>query len=161
MKQLFTLVLSLAVTTFAQAMSVSEKIDSLNTGTYEVPVKNQDLLSSARFPLKKIEFEQIGNQIKLKYLVPVELTGEKNFVEFEGTLDSGTGSLTYENNVMNCLSDQTMMMCKVTYQNLKFDQIKAEMILTRKFKGQELQKRMLVQRDFSTDPVGVIKINLK
>jgi len=134
---------------------------SVRGGSYEVPVDNPELAELAVFPLRRVQLEQNGQEFTLKYNVPVELTGELNRIEFKGTIENGQGVLTYEDSKMNCLADQTTLMCKVAYQNLKFNQERAERIITSRFDGEELRKRLLIQKDFSTDPVGVIKIKLK
>lgn len=149
------LVLSLvSITAWAQEVVPRE-------GLYEVPVDDPNLADSAVFKLRRVQLEQNGQDFKLKYIVPVELTGEINRVEFTGTINNGEGTLVYEDTKMKCLADQSTLMCKVVYQNLKFNQERAERILNSKFDGEELRKRLLIQGRFSTDPVGVVKIKLK
>jgi len=149
------LVLSLvSITAWAQEVVPRE-------GLYEVPVDDPNLADSAVFKLRRVQLEQNGQDFKLKYIVPVELTGEVNRVEFTGTINNGEGTLVYEDTKMKCLADQSTLMCKVVYQNLKFNQERAERILNSKFDGEELRKRLLIQGRFSTDPVGVVKIKLK
>ena len=82
-------------------------------------------------------------------------------MEFSGAMTHGEGTLTYQNTKMNCLSDEITLSCRVAYQNIKMDQGKAEKILAKKFQGSDLEKRLIIQRGFSTDPVGIIKIKLK
>jgi hypothetical protein len=151
----------LSVQAQAQAHFLRRILAHSKTGTYEVPVTDEALKSAAVFELKKISYNKTGDQFKLKYLMPVELTGEENLVEFKGTIVDGQGSLVYQNNKMDCLTDQTTLMCKVAYQNLNINQLKAEDILKKKFSGEELTKKLTIQRDFSTDPVGIVKIKLK
>ena len=129
--------------------------------SYEVPASDPSLQVSAIFELKKIKIEQTGTHLKMKYLVPQELTGHRNVLEFEGEMNAGQGSLFYKDAQMDCLSDESTMKCKVTYQQLKFNQARAEKMMARKFQGEELLRRMMVQKDFSTDPVGIIQIKLK
>lgn len=138
-----------------------ESLSGFHEGSYEVPVKDPNLADYAVFKLHQVHLEQEGNHFKLKYLVPVELTGEENFVEFSGTFENGSGTLTYEKAKMECLADQSTFTCKVAYQDLKMDSKKAEEILTAHLKGEDLQRRLQIQRDFSTDPVGLVKIKLK
>ncbi len=145
----------------AQIQTTDSILNLYKEGTYEVPVQDADLQSAAVFNLSKVRLEQKDNHFSLKYMVPVELTGEKNALEFSGVIDQGAGTLTYKNTTMNCLTDDVTLSCKVAYQNLKIDQIKAEKLLSKKFQGADLAKRLMVQRDFSTDPVGIIKIRLK
>ncbi len=145
----------------AQIQTTDSILDLYKEGSYEVPVTDARLQDAAVFDLKKVRLEQIDNHFTMKYLVPVELTGEKNLMEFKGTMNRGQGNLIYENTTMNCNSDEVTLTCKVAYQNLKFNQTKAEKLLARKFEGLALEKRLTIQKDFSTDPVGIIKVKLK
>lgn len=163
-KNLINLFLATGLTLFATSAWTSsldlQKL-SVHGGSYEVPVDNPELAELAVFPLRRVQLEQNGKEFTLKYNVPIELTGEVNRVEFKGTIENGQGVLTYEDTKMNCLADQSTLMCKVAYQNLKFNQERAERIITSRFEGDDLRKRLMIQKDFSTDPVGVIKIKLK
>lgn len=146
-------------------MSVSAEIiqlpiNSYREGRYEVPVDNPDLLMAAQFKLKKVRLEQNGQDFKIKYLVPVELTGQKNLLEFSGKITDGSGTLGYEDDQMTCKTEEADLVCQVKYKNLKFDQTLAEKILTERFKDQDLEKRLRIQKDFSTDPVGILRITL-
>ncbi len=160
MKRTTTLLLVVAAIAAFSEQSMAF-MDSLTEATYEVPVTDPNLKSFSIFDLKKVKFLKNGDNVTLKYLVPQELTGERNKVEFEGSLVNGQGSLIYKDTKMDCLTDQSLLMCKVTYESLKFDQVKADQILASKFQGADLEKRMMVQKGFSTDPVGIIKIKLK
>ena len=167
MKVISFTIAAFLITTQARAQNIaqiqtSDSIFSLyKEGSYEVPVKDPELQSAAVFELKKVRLEQNENQFSLKYMLPTELTGEKNVMEFSGTMTHGEGTLTYQNTKMNCLSDEMTLSCRVAYQNIKMDQSKAEKILSKKFQGSELEKRLIIQRGFSTDPVGIIKVKLK
>ena len=130
------------------------------TGTYEVPVADADLKSAAQFNLKKVLFKQNGAQFEIKYALPTELTGKKNIVQFKGVFDAGQGIADYENSKMDCLIDQDLLMCKVQFKDLDINQELALRKMSAKFKGLDLARRMSVQRGFSTDPVGVLKIKL-
>lgn len=152
---------SLLFAAIANAEQGASKIIIPTESMYEVPVNDASLADSATFKLRRVQVEQNGTEFKLKYNVPIELTGELNHVEFNGSIDNGEGTLTYENTKMNCLADQSTLMCKVVYQDLKFNQLRAERILSSKFSGEELKKRLVIQGKFSTDPVGVVKIKLK
>lgn len=163
---LLNIILASSLIASALTVSAQEQIGDLKPfapreGMYEVPVDDPDLADAAVFKLRRVQLEQNGKDFKLKYNVPIELTGEMNRVEFTGTINNGEGTLVYQDTKMNCLADQSTLMCKVLYQNLKFNQERAERILNSKFDGEELRKRLLIQGRFSTDPVGVVKIKLK
>ena len=135
--------------------------DSLFTsGSYEVPVFETHLKSASQFTLKKVLFKQDGANFEIKYMIPTELTGEKNLIEFKGIFTAGQSSGFYENNKMDCLVDQSLLMCKVSFANLKIDQQLAENFMLAKIEGEDLGNRLSVQRSFSTDPVGIIRIKL-
>lgn len=130
------------------------------TGTYEVPVADAALKSAAQFNLKKVLFKQNGADFEIKYALPTELTGKKNVVQFNGVFNAGQGTAEYENSKMDCLIDQSLLMCKVQFKDLEIDQDLAVRKMSAKFKGLDLARRMSVQRGFSTDPVGILKIKL-
>jgi hypothetical protein len=133
----------------------------LHEATYEVPVKNADLLGSAVFPMMPATLSKSGNQIQVKFVIPTELTGVENTIALEGHLENGQAQLDYGNTKADCLADQEILMCKVAYQNLKIDQDQAVLLLNKRFQGDDLKNRLSIQKDFSTDPVGIIKIKLK
>ena len=157
MKKLNSLTIAL-LSTMIVTEALAESL--VASGTYEVPVAELELKSAAQFDLKKVLFKQDGTNFEIKYTIPTQLTGEKNMIQFKGVLNAGVGSGVYGENKMDCLIDQTLLMCKVEYRNLKFDQPLAEKLMAANFKGDALIRRLAVQRGFSTDPVGVIKIKL-
>ncbi len=152
----------IALTIYQSAMAQTEQTLAFSKqGTYEVPVSDQNLADAATFNLKKVRVRQTNDVLKVKYLIPIELTGEKNLFEFEGSFVNGQGTLQYNDQQMDCATDATQLMCTVAYKGLNLNQLKAENLLSRKFQGSELQKRLSVQKDFSTDPVGIIRIKLR
>lgn len=133
---------------------------NLTTGTYEVPVENSEIKAASLFKLSKVSIHQNGDHLNLKYTMPTELTGTKNIIELDGINKDGPTSVFYKNNQFDCLSNETYLTCKVQYQDLDINQALAEKNLFQKFQGNNLQDRMTVQKIFSTDPIGVIKIKL-
>lgn len=130
--------------------------------TYEVPTSQPDLKNSTLFTLSKVSVSRnIDNVTTLKYVVPEELTGEKNEIEFSGVLNESEGNLSSEYGVLNCLTNKNQMMCTASYMKLKFDSEKAKDLMAQKFQGQELENRLRLQEKFSTDPIGVIRIYFK
>ena len=149
---LFSTILILSLTSLA----------GLKEATYEVPTSQKDLKAASVFKIKKLAITQdIDNTTTVSYMVPEELTGIKNVIEFSGVLSNNGGDLTSEYGDLNCLSNNNQMMCTVRYQKLNFDSRLAKEIMTSKFQGQELINRLSVQDKFSTDPIGIIHIYFK
>ena len=94
-------------------------------------------------------------------MVPEELTGVTNEIEFTGALDMNGGNLSSQFGNLNCIVNSNVMMCTATYQHLKFNQDLAVQLMTNKYGGEELAKRLSVQEKFSTDPIGIIRIYFK
>ncbi len=134
----------------------------LKEATYEVPTSQNDLKSSSIFKIKKMSITQdVDDVTTIRYMVPEELTGIKNTIEFSGVLNNNSGDLVSEYGDLNCLSNTTQMMCTVRYQKLSFDPQLAKTVMATKFQGQELANRLSVQEKFSTDPIGIIHIYYK
>lgn len=136
-------------------------------GTYEVPVNDSDLKTAALFDLQRIKITQTENTMNLKYTIPAELTGVRKYeVTFSGPFENGHGVLTAAEHQMDCTltssaNEEKNLDCKVEYVNLMINNENAKKIMAAKFKDQELDKRLLVQQGFSTDPVGIIHLKLK
>lgn len=130
---------------FASAIAQAE----MAIGIYEVPVDDEQLANSRLFLAENIQFERNDKNIKLKMLVPVDLTGVENVVEFSGRL--GHECTEFE---------PKQISCTMVYQNLKFDNLLAADILAKKFKGTDLLNKLRVQQKFSTDPVGIVHMIL-
>ena len=134
----------------------------IRSATYEVPTSQSDLKAASIFKLRKLSVtEDIENKTTVKYLVPEELTGVTNEIEFTGALDMNGGNLSSQFGNLNCIANSNVMMCTATYQHLKFNQDLAVQLMTNKYGGEELAKRLSVQEKFSTDPIGIIRIYFK
>jgi hypothetical protein len=132
-----------------------------NTAAYEVPTSQNELKASSIFQIDDISIKQNKDYTTtIKYVVPEELTGLRNKLDFTGNLSSGSGELTSEHGFMKCLSNRKKMMCTVTYQQLDFDSGLAQQKMSNKFKDEELNNRLTILEKFSTDPVGIIHIRL-
>ena len=132
-----------------------------STAAYEVPTSQNELKASSIFQIDDISIKQNKDSTTtIKYVVPEELTGLRNKLDFTGNLNSGSGELTSEHGFMKCLSNRKKMMCTVTYQQLDFDSGLALQKMSDKFKNEELKNRLSIQEKFSTDPVGIIHIRL-
>ncbi len=139
---LFGLIMLLAITSTALEQS------GVRSAVYEVPAVSSDLGSARFFPIKQMNLKQGNGQMTMKYLIPVELTGAENFIQFSGPVGGN----------QTCVKSVSEVTCRVKYQNLRFDQAKVDFQLKNKFTGLELSQRQQVQREFSGDPVGIIHI---
>ncbi len=147
---------SVLVTTLIAPLTI---FAGVKRATYEVPTSQVDLKAAATFSIEQISVNRVGDNIMIRYLVPQELTGEPNLIEFSGTMSKDSAQLTSPDGDLDCLTTRRQMMCTVEYQKIRFDQEKAQQLMTGKFKGEELLKRMAVQERFSTDPIGIIRIS--
>ena len=134
---------------------------NIKGATYEVPTSQNYLKEASLFKIENVSFTKQNSKVNLSYLVPEELTGIKNMVQFTGDLNSNGGKLNSEYGQLTCLSNNRQMMCTVSHQKLNFDSELAKSIMVSKFQGQELTNRLSIQQKFSTDPVGVIRIYFK
>ena len=131
----------------------------IRSATYEVPTSQNELKASSIFKIRRVSVtENIENNTTVKLLVPEELTGTANEIEFSGTLDSDGGKLSSQYGTLYCLANSNVMMCTASYQKLNFDRELAVQLMSAKFTGEELSKRLALQEKFSTDPIGIIRI---
>jgi hypothetical protein len=132
-----------------------------NKGTYEVPTSNRALKPNAFFEMNDVNLKisQAG-QIEVSYTIPTELTGLENKLSFSGEISNGTATMNSEYGQMTCLATASKMMCSVSYQKLQFDTLLAEQNMSQKFSGAELVSRLEIQTKFSTDPIGLLHIQL-
>ncbi|MGE4130341.1 MAG: hypothetical protein AB7F86_01815 [Bdellovibrionales bacterium] len=96
-------------------------VQTIADGIYWVPV-TPELAQYSAFSIKGIEVKRRGDQIKVEYDLPLELTGAANRIEFSGTPPaSGAMTLTSTNGTMICPSSKSLTNCRMGYLNLTFD----------------------------------------
>lgn len=131
----------------------------IRSATYEVPTSQSELKGASIFKIRKVSVtEDIENKTTVRFLVPVELTGVSNEIEFSGTLDLNGGKLSSQFGMLSCLANSSVMMCTASYQKLEFNRDLAVELMTAKYSGENLNKRLELQEKFSTDPIGIIRI---
>ena len=82
----------------------------IKQATYEVPTSQSELQASSIFNLSDVSISRNKNNVTtLKYLVPEELTGEKNEIEFSGVFNGGEGKLNSEYGNLKCLTTVTKL----------------------------------------------------
>lgn len=129
--------------------------------TYEVPAGDQpELAGSNQFRIQKLSLEKSDDGLTtLKYLLPLELTGRPNIIEFKGQLTSdGETEVTYDEKKMKCAEDKISLWCNVSFSALDINLPAAQKLMAEKFSQKDLEKRLQVLGKFSTDPVGIIRI---
>lgn len=152
-------VLTLIIATLFPFMAHSLQILG---ATYEVPTSSDVLKNSNTFAITEAKLViSDENQMVFKYSVPQVLTGIKNEFVFTGTIStSGTAELSSDNGFMKCLVTNKEMMCSAIYQKLIIDKNKAVEMMTAAFEGDDLKNRLAVGDKFSTDPIGIIRLQL-
>ena len=131
----------------------------IRSATYEVPTSQNDLKAASIFKIRKLSVtEDVENKTTVKLLVPEELTGVSNEIEFSGTLDLNGGNLSSQFGTLSCLANSNFMMCTASYQKLEFNRELAIQLMAAKYSGEERNKRLELQEKFSTDPIGIIRI---
>jgi len=131
------------------------------TAVYEVPVeKNSGLNRVNKFPLTNVQLDKTDDdQVSLKYVLPLELTGATNTLQFTGKLNEfNKADLNYDQSSMKCQDTNASLVCQVKYKNLNTNQALAADLMSRKFSGEELENRLKILSRFSTDPVGIVRI---
>lgn len=99
-------------------------------GFYWVPV-TPDLIQFSAFSISNLETKIEGQNIKVEYDLPLELTGVLNRIEFSGARpQSGEMILTSNQGTMTCPDSSKIRNCKVAYKNLSFDASARDQILS-------------------------------
>lgn len=126
--------------------------------TYEVPVDGSNGEAEyAHFELKNFSVVQDGNTMKLKYELPLEITGVLNEVELSGVLD-GSAVATLSGELGKATCSLTTSTCKIRYENLQLDAGRAQSLLqSMNLSPAELSARLSVGLQFRADPIGIVK----
>ncbi|MBC7741810.1 MAG: hypothetical protein H7061_06420 [Bdellovibrionaceae bacterium] len=148
----FNLILALSITGSAAEINFNAN------AAYEVPQKFGDFGQARFFAMPLASVKQVQGLTTIKYVVPTELTGAVNSVQFTGRFTNGQSKMNSEYENMNCIKNVGELTCNVAFKKLTFDQASADFQLKSKFTGVELRQRQQIQRGFSTDPVGIIHI---
>ncbi|MBC7466673.1 MAG: hypothetical protein H7256_11840 [Bdellovibrio sp.] len=149
-------------TTLLLTLSFSVTASAANLfATYEVPAGDQtELIGSNQFRIQQLSLQKSpGGQTSLKYLLPLELTGNPNVIEFTSPLPGdGKTEVVYDNNKMTCAEDTISITCNVAFAALDMNVPVAQKLMSDKFSQKDLEKRLQVLNRFSTDPIGIIRI---
>ena len=149
---------SKALVFIASLLTVSSVFAQFHRAVYEVPSADSAVSSTTQFEMQNVfVMKTADHQTMIRYTLPLQLTGQINTFEFKTQPD---GSLAYDNDEMKCDEQDQQLVCTVKFTNLKLDNLRAQMIIQKRFEGEELSRRIEAQARFSTDPVGVITIQL-
>ena len=112
---------------------------------YEVPVP-AELAAYSRFKMEPVKVQNEGGQVRVRYKLPLLLTGVENKIEMRGTYGTG-GVLLLEGGKgrAECSGFQVGQQCRVKYNDLQIDQARSEA---------ELEKLGLSE----TDRAGVLQV---
>lgn len=127
-------------------------------GNYNVPVESEDLVQSSNYKSKYKVRDRGGAIDRIKYDLPVELTGEANRVEISYTGDREfpwSGELAKG----DCQETDGKFTCHLVYkkEKLSLDSQKTEAAIRNAFAGneEEVQRRLRVAEIFRSEPAGI------
>lgn len=133
------------------------------SGIYWVPTNSPAEVRFAAFPLKDVEVRRDTEEVRVKYTLPLELTGEANLIDLVGRISQqGTVALSGAKGSGVCESFTDLSSCKIDYMNLKIDPVKRSDLLKQISKGlSELQLREAVAASFCNvggEPCGFLSV---
>lgn len=130
-----------------------------NAGTYWVPVP-RELSRYSVFNIEAVNLKVNDGRVRMSYALPLELTGEVNYFEFEGE-EPAAGQplvLSSAHGQVECPSMENLSMCETNYRNLNID-VKKRSEFLREISHSELefQVRERVAQSFC---VGAVRAAL-
>lgn len=132
------------------------------SGTYQVPAP-PNLAAAALYPVEGIKWSVAGQSAVLDYDLPKELVGSTLRVTFAGSVDAaGSAQLTGEVGTADCTVSAAEVVCHEVMRGLlplEPDVDAVERLAAKTYAGAE-QDRVDVARLFSTDPIGIVTIDL-
>lgn len=132
-------------------------------GTYEVPVP-PELASAATYAVPKVEWIEDGDQVELRYDLPLGLVGKTVGLSFKGTLSSGgtTASLSGSAGTAECTLTADTIVCNESMSGLlplEPDYGVVEAHAAAEYAGPAAD-RLEVAKRFAGDPIGIVHIDL-
>lgn len=108
---------------FGSATFAKKSPSQLVSGVYWVPVNSALESRYAVFGLSDVEVRRSGNEVRLRYPLPRELTGADNVIELKGLVEKETNVLQLDGPLGfgECPSADQLQNCSITYRNLKLD----------------------------------------
>lgn len=124
-------------------------------GIYWVPVSPQHSRFSV-FSIESVKVERNNGRVRLSYALPLELTGELNYIEFEGAepAEGAPLQMTSPHGTIVCPSIDDLSMCETNYTGLQIDVPKrSELLQEISRSALELQIREHVAQSFCAGAV--------
>lgn len=119
MKTLLALVLLVSPLAFA-AQTIQR------AGVYWVPVDRPELSRYSVFDIDTVTVNKADGRVSIQYLLPEELTGESNYMIFEGPEPAAGAPLvmTGVHGTVTCPNSNNFSMCETRYHDLSFNPAK-------------------------------------
>lgn len=136
-------------------------------GSYEVPIPDDrpELKAAAHYAVARLEWsvEERGN-VKLEYLLPHGLVGQRLKVEFEGPFDrtTGVGTLVGDVGTAECTTTGNTLSCFEVMRGLLPLAIDPDVISDAaavEYPG-PAEHRLQISQIFAVDPLGIAHIDL-
>lgn len=151
----------LAPLIFAGACATSKVGTQTRAASYSVPVAD-NLKKFSKFELNEVTIQRDGDELVIKYVLPLELTGKPQPIQFSGKVPpTGPLILTGTNGKMTCKSSTDLSNCEVAYKDIDFDQAtRLEVLKARAKTPDELAQREAVAVAFYSggEPHGILHI---
>ncbi len=152
MRILFAVLLGLAPLQAPADNSIVEK----HAGVYWVPVGTSNEARYAVFSLPEIEVRRSNKEFKIRYPLPLELTGAPNMIELEGKI-VGSGPLQLKGPLGfgECPAVDQLESCSITYENLAINtQVRSDLLKQISRTPTELELREKVAAGFCLAAAG-------
>lgn len=151
----FKYILGIQLSVFSAHMGLA---DSKADGNYNVPVQEENLSDSSNYATE-YKYHENNNEItRLKYDLPLELTGESNKIDISYT---GDAEFPWSGDAAkgDCSDVDGTFKCNLIYtkEKLSLDPVKTEENIRRNFAGNEseIQRRLQVAEIFRSEPAGI------
>lgn len=155
MKLLFALCLSLA-SLAAPSPALASGGGEEKSATYEVPVP-AELKEFATYQMDPVAVRVQGSRMRVRYELPLALTGAENDMQFEGIVGQTETRLSNPEygGEMVCVAAENL--CRVKYQKLRIDAERAESVLrSMGFAEEKVRGHLAVTTRIGNDMEGVI-----
>ncbi|KYG68811.1 hypothetical protein AZI87_06170 [Bdellovibrio bacteriovorus] len=144
----FVLIVSFFISSICSAASPS--------AVYEIPgVEDPDL---AHYEIESLKLDINEDDIRIDYVLPLDLTGAKNRIRAEGVIGPDSkANLRGPHSDFVC--DLIQEKCDVRYNDLTIDESLVRARLEgKKLSSTQIEQRLQVTRRFSGDPIGIIHL---
>lgn len=131
------------------------RAEAMSMATYEVPVKEPELKSYAKFILPSFSSQVEGDRLTVRYTLPRAVTGAPVEIEMQGVVDEKNPTvLKGEYGEMTCQDS----VCKTNHSYVLNIDLKAvgAYLKSLNLTDDEYEKRFQVAKEFSGDPGGVL-----